>query len=615
MERLLNISFSHNGATPVTLASNTYDAFGRLAACSVNNGGISTAYAYNVRGWVQSVTNAHFYEWIHYQDAPSGGTPFWGGGFSGITWLQCESLKAATSVENQYKFSYDGLNRLTKADFSSSGEQWNGDLISQGDRDFSCSYAYDLNGNMKSLRRYGVSLYNTSLPTHIRNYGIIDDLTMAYDGNWLKKVTDQCEELSYAGAMDFKDGADKDEEYTYDANGNMTCDRNKGIVGITYNTLNLPQRILFKDSHENRYTYAADGRKLRTEYRLNNFAIIEADEAAEEAEPATFFLPSVGGVIDEPIEFEPAYTTLMTRDYCGNYIYCNGTLERILTDNGYIQGGEYYFYIKDYQGNIRVVLNQNNQPVELNSYYPYGALMAATATEGIQPYKYSAKELDRENGLDWYDFHARQMDPMVPRFTSPDPKCEKYYAISPYAYCAANPVKFVDPTGKWIVGTDGKDVSFDKKKGWSSNATVDIVKIAGSMMRTKQGRKTLNKMINSRHPITLHLDRLSSCNTQGDVVAGETFTDYIIDKNGNAKEFEKVVIVIYEKVIKDNMLNDAMYKDSGLSTSDIIGTVATHEGTHGTDKQANSSFVSKRKAERKALEIEQKAVDELKRKK
>lgn len=116
MERLLTILFSHNGATPVTLVSNTYDALGRLAACSVNNGGISTAYAYNVRSWVQSVTNAHFYEWIHYQDAPSGGIPCWGGGISGITWLQRESLKAAISVENQYKFSYDGLNRLTKAD-------------------------------------------------------------------------------------------------------------------------------------------------------------------------------------------------------------------------------------------------------------------------------------------------------------------------------------------------------------------------------------------------------------------------------------------------------------------------------------------------------------------
>ena len=117
---------------------------------------------------------------------------------------------------------------------------------------------------------------------------------------------------------------------------------------------------------------------------------------------------------------------------------------------GYMQDGELYFYIKDYQGNVRVVLNQANQPVEVNSYYPYGGLMAATTTEGSQPYKYSTKELDRENGLDWYDFHARQMDPMVPRFTTIDPKCEKYYAISPYAYCAGNPIAYIDPNGEKI---------------------------------------------------------------------------------------------------------------------------------------------------------------------
>lgn len=63
------------------------------------------------------------------------------------------------------------------------------------------------------------------------------------------------------------------------------------------------------------------------------------------------------------------------------------------------------------------------------------------------------------------------------------------------------------------------------------------------------------------------------------------------------------------------MPHDVMYENSGLSTSDIIGTVATHEGTHGTDKKANSSFVPEIKAEKKALENEQKAVDELKRKK
>ena len=164
---------------------------------------------------------------------------------------------------------------------------------------------------------------------------------------------------------------------------------------------------------------------------------------------ANFSLP-VGGVIDEPIELEPTYATLMTRDYCSNYIYSNGTLERILTEKGYIQGGEYYFYIKDYQGNIRVVLNQSNQPVELNSYYPYGTLMAATATEGTQPYKYSAKELDRENGLDLYDSQARYYDPILPRATTIDPLAEKYYSLSPYTWCAANPINLIDEKGDSI---------------------------------------------------------------------------------------------------------------------------------------------------------------------
>ena len=80
---------------------------------------------------------------------------------------------------------------------------------------------------------------------------------------------------------------------------------------------------------------------------------------------------------------------------------------------GYMQDGGLYFYIKDYQGNVRVVLNQANRPVEINSNYPYGGLMAATTTEGSQPDKYSTKELDRENCLDWYDSRARMCDPAI----------------------------------------------------------------------------------------------------------------------------------------------------------------------------------------------------------
>lgn len=40
------------------------------------------------------------------------------------------------------------INRLTQAAYASNSEQWNGDLLAMNDRNFSCTYAYDLNSNM-----------------------------------------------------------------------------------------------------------------------------------------------------------------------------------------------------------------------------------------------------------------------------------------------------------------------------------------------------------------------------------------------------------------------------------------------------------------------------------
>ena len=80
---------------------------------------------------------------------------------------------------------------------------------------------------------------------------------------------------------------------------------------------------------------------------------------------------------------------------------------------------------------------------------PNHYLMAAEA--GVQPLKYGGKELDRENGLDWYDSHARWYDPALGRTTTMDPMAEDYPDISPYAWCAGNPVRFVDPTGMYSI--------------------------------------------------------------------------------------------------------------------------------------------------------------------
>ena len=76
-------------------------------------------------------------------------------------------------------------------------------------------------------------------------------------------------------------------------------------------------------------------------------------------------------------------------------------------------------------------------------------LIAQMAGDTWQPYRFTGKELDKQNGLNWYDFGARWYDVAgVPMWTSVDPLAEKYYNVSPYVYCNNNPVMFIDPDGR-----------------------------------------------------------------------------------------------------------------------------------------------------------------------
>ena len=210
-------------------------------------------------------------------------------------------------------------------------------------------------------------------------------------------------------------------EYAYDANGNMTRDANRGICKIEYNCLNLPNLIVFANGDSIQNTYAADGTKLQT-------------------------VRKTGGK-----------TT--TTDYCGNAVYVDGELKMLLNDYGYVSmpDRKFHFYIRDAQGNVRVVADAEGNVEEVNDYYPSGTLMPGTAPNNTQPYKYNGKELDRSAGLNLYDYGARLYDPTIGRFTTPDPLAEKYYPYSPYGYCLGNPVRYIDPNGKsvwdFILGT------------------------------------------------------------------------------------------------------------------------------------------------------------------
>ena len=90
---------------------------------------------------------------------------------------------------------------------------------------------------------------------------------------------------------------------------------------------------------------------------------------------------------------------------------------------------------------------------------PFGGLFGESTNGDTQRYKYNGKELDRMHGLDWYDYGARHMDAM--RFTTMDPLAEKYYGLSPYAYCGNNPVNAIDLRGDTrIIDKEGNLFNF-----------------------------------------------------------------------------------------------------------------------------------------------------------
>lgn len=111
------------------------------------------------------------------------------------------------------------------------------------------------------------------------------------------------------------------------------------------------------------------------------------------------------------------------------------------------------YYIKDHLGNIRVTIDEDGTVLATDDYYPFGLQMPGRSyNDGLvnNIYKYSGKELDEENGLDWYYFGARYYDPEIARWLAVDPWAIKYPSLSPYNYCANNPIRYKDPNGRFL---------------------------------------------------------------------------------------------------------------------------------------------------------------------
>lgn len=402
------------------IAAYEYNVMGELVKRNLGKNSDATYlqqvdYYYNLRGWLTRINNVDdatsndlFSQKLHYADGLSAvnGTARYDGSISASQWR----IKGVNPQKMAYGYQYDNHNRLTNAKYAS------GSNLNENVDGYSESFTYDSNGNIASLQRKGKRTDNST--------DLIDNLTYSYSGNQLTAVSD-------AVAVDventgFKNSNVTGVDYTYDSNGNMTKDLNKGITQITYNILNLPQTVgIASPATQYTFTYAASGEKLRV------------------------------------VEVQGTSTTTLTYD--GPLTFEGALLKSIATPEGRINSNGYTGYIQEYmiadnQGNVRVTFDKYNGAARVlneRHFYPSGLSYLNRNSSAVNNFGYGGKE-EYDSPLSWLDFHARMYDPTIARWHTPDPLAEKFAIISPYNYCMGNPVNYIDPDGREAITFEGE---------------------------------------------------------------------------------------------------------------------------------------------------------------
>ena len=378
-----------------TVASYSYDDIGRLVSVNRSGNAGSVHYAYNIRNWLKETKSDRFKQNLYYESTKE--NPCFNGNISRLQWQSSKD-----NVLRGYDFTYDGLNRLEESTYGEGAD------MSQSKNHYSEHVlSYSPNGSIERLQRYGKKNNGT--------FGLIDDLTYAYNGNQIKSISDKAGSLLYNGSFDFKDGVDADVEYFYDANGALVKDLNKGISNIEYDVLGNLKCITFSNGFKTKYIYDAAGNKLRTTH-------------------------------------ESVVTN--TTDYIGSFIFEDGKLDKYLFDGGYCsfynsQNPTFHYYEKDHLGSVRMVVNENGTIEQVNHYYPFGGVYGDLSYKGeYQKSKYIGKEFDHMYGLDWYDHGARMYDAVRLVWDRVDNKSEAFYAVNSYNYCLGNPILKKDMNGE-----------------------------------------------------------------------------------------------------------------------------------------------------------------------
>ncbi|OED39970.1 hypothetical protein AB832_03755, partial [Flavobacteriaceae bacterium (ex Bugula neritina AB1)] len=461
MGRLLTQNQKIDTHASEQIVANTYDELGQLITKEVGGGLQEVDYTYNIRGWLTDINNDTkndddlFNFGIKYNDITDPTKKLFNGNISQTSWSTANGTtsdpETGNAISTSYTYTYDALNRITAAIDNTGNYNLTG-------------VSYDKNGNISTLERKGQRQANST------NFGVMDNLAYTYDtGNKLRSVTD-----GSGIQTGFNDGNTSGDDYTYDVNGNMTLDRNKGITGITYNHLNLPTNVVVDNpgsglSSTIQYVYDASGVKLSkkvTDYPNENTTLYTGGYVYKNSRSI--------GQPPQPGDFE---FSLQFMNHPEGYTEPN-------TNGGY----DYVYQLKDHLGNIRLSLsdkdkdgkidvlrnnvdvdgdNDNHMEIlEEKNYYPFGMQHRGyNDTQRGTPHNYGfhGQETEEELGKNTIAYQWRDYDPAIGRFNKIDRFAEKYDGLSPYSYVANDPINLIEIAGDSIsvnfYGKDGKRLS------------------------------------------------------------------------------------------------------------------------------------------------------------
>jgi RHS repeat-associated protein len=370
------------------LAYHEYDELGKLKLKRLGTGSLAQNlqnYTYNIRNWMTGINkqvnspssatlqttmagnaqdNKYFamelgYDGLQTTAMDDNNLKQWNGNIAAWVWKS-----AGSGAVRKYEFEYDNTNRLTKADFKQKTEgAWdntNIDYSIGGNSGHNNRIAYDANGNILHMMQKGLVGGQVATIDQIDYNYLKTNLS-----NRLSKVTDAQPDHPELG--DFTDRNKTGDDYSYDLNGNLIEDKNKGISLIEYNHLNLPTRMVVTGKGEIRNDYDAAGikwRKTTVENAVssnNNIAVttVTTYSGSFIYEEKTY--TGTGAPASQPKELQ----------FFGHE---EGRVRLKKNSNNQFQGYVYDYFLTDHLGNVRTVVTEEDQDDQI---YPAATLEGA----------------------------------------------------------------------------------------------------------------------------------------------------------------------------------------------------------------------------------------------